>query len=280
SRALRELPPVTITQAFHACLTPSSSLIECGLTLSSSTQQLRPATDAAAMKRKGRIVRRTALITGASSGIGAQFARHLAPDHDLLPAARSDDRPTALQSPPARVHPDGVFRIQVADLATPAVVQTLIDRVRDDAIVVDLLINNAGVGSHGAFTTEDPAAMLAQIQLNCVCLVSLTRALLPAMMDRGHGAVINVASPAAFQPTPSPPPPWRSPRPRSPPPCPSARPPRWKPAARGSTCWPYAPARPRPASSPQPAATSSPPAGKRRARSSPQACTRYAAAGR
>jgi short-subunit dehydrogenase len=143
------------------------------------------------------------LITGASSGIGAQFARHLAPDHDLLLAARSDDRLTALQSHLARVHPDGVFRIQVADLATPAGVQTLIDRVRDDAIVVDLLINNAGVGSHGAFTTEDPAAVLAQIQLNCVCLVSLTRALLPAMMDRGHGAVINVASTAAFQPTPT-----------------------------------------------------------------------------
>jgi short-subunit dehydrogenase len=148
-------------------------------------------------------LRKTALITGASSGIGAEFARQLAPEYDLLLAARSEDRLTALQSHLASVHPDGVFCIQVADLATPTGVQALIDRVRDDAVVVDLLINNAGVGSHGAFIAEDPAAVLAQIQLNCVSLVSLTRALLPAMVDRGHGGVINVASTAAFQPTPT-----------------------------------------------------------------------------
>jgi uncharacterized protein len=148
-------------------------------------------------------VKKTALITGASSGIGAEFARRLAPEYDLLLVARSEDRLTALQSHLASVHPDGVFRIQVADLATPAGAQTVIDRVRDDGVVVDLLVNNAGVGSHGAFTAEDPLAMLAQIQLNCVSLVSLTRALLPQMVDRGHGGVINVASTAAFQPTPS-----------------------------------------------------------------------------
>jgi short-subunit dehydrogenase len=148
-------------------------------------------------------LRKTALITGASGGIGAEFARHLAPEYDLVLVARSGDRLTALQSHLASVHPEGTFRIQVADLATPAGVQTLIDRVRDDAIAVDLLINNAGVGSHGTFIAENPTSTLAQIQLNCVSLVSLTRALLPAMVDRGHGGVINVASTAAFQPTPT-----------------------------------------------------------------------------
>jgi short-subunit dehydrogenase len=148
-------------------------------------------------------LRKTALITGASSGIGAEFARQLAPEYDLLLVARSEDRLTALQSQLESVHPEGVFRVQVADLATPTAVQTLIDRVRCDAVDVDLLINNAGVGSHGAFVAEDPAAMLAQIQLNCVSLVALTRALLPAMVERGHGGVINVASTAAFQPTPT-----------------------------------------------------------------------------
>ncbi len=148
-------------------------------------------------------MRKTALITGASSGIGAEFARQLAHEYDLLLVARSEDRLTALQSHLASVRPEGVFRIQVVDLATPTGVQTLLDRVRDDAVVVDLLINNAGVGSHGPFMAENPAAMLAQIQLNCLSLVSLTRALLPAMLDRGHGGVINVASTAAFQPTPT-----------------------------------------------------------------------------
>ncbi len=148
-------------------------------------------------------MRKTALITGASSGIGAQFARQLAPEYDLLLVARSADRLTSLQSHLASAHPDGVFGVHIADLATPSGVQTLIDRVRRDAVVVDLLVNNAGVGSHGAFVAEDPAAMLAQIQLNCLSLVSLTRALLPAMVNRGHGGVINVASTAAFQPTPT-----------------------------------------------------------------------------
>jgi short-subunit dehydrogenase len=143
------------------------------------------------------------LITGASNGIGAEFARQLAPEYDLLLVARSEDRLTALQSHLASVHPEGVFRIQVADLATSAGAQGVVDRVRNDAISVDLLINNAGVGSHGAFVAEDPAAMLAQIQLNCLSLVSLTRALLPAMVSRGRGGVVNVASTAAFQPTPS-----------------------------------------------------------------------------
>ena len=148
-------------------------------------------------------MRKTALITGASSGIGAEFARRLAPEYDLLLVARSEDRLTALRSHLASVHPDGVFGIQVADLSTSAGAQALVDRVRGDAVVVELLINNAGVGSHGAFIAEDPAAVLAQIQLNCLSLVSLTRALLPAMVDRGHGGVINVASTAAFQPTPT-----------------------------------------------------------------------------
>lgn len=148
-------------------------------------------------------MRKTALITGASSGIGAEFARQLAPRYDLLLVARSEDRLTALQSQLASAHPDGVFRIRVVDLATPTGVHTLIDGIRDDGVAVDLLINNAGVASHGAFIAENPTAMLAQIQLNCLSLVSLARALLPPMMDRGHGGVINVASTAAFQPTPT-----------------------------------------------------------------------------
>jgi short-subunit dehydrogenase len=162
------------------------------------------AADAAAGIERKKPLRKTALITGASSGIGAEFARQLAPEYDLLLVARSEDRLNALQSHLASVHPEGVFRTHVTDLATPTGVQKLIDAVRDDDdVVVDLLINNAGVGSHGPFITESPTDVLAQVQLNCVCLIALTRALLPAMVDRGHGGVINVASTAAFQPTPT-----------------------------------------------------------------------------
>lgn len=149
------------------------------------------------------MTRRTALVTGASGGIGAEFARRLAVDHDVLLVARSGDRLEELAAELGQRHPDGVFGSCVADLSRPAGVRAVLDRVREDRLEVDLLVNNAGVGSHGVFAEQDADAALDQIQLNCVALVGLTRALLPPMLQRRRGAVVNVASTAAFQPIPT-----------------------------------------------------------------------------
>ena len=134
----------------------------------------------------------TALITGASSGIGLEIARVLAPDHDLVLVARSaaklDARATEL----------GGARVIAADLSDPSAVAKIAAEIAD----VDVLVNNAGVGDFGAFAEADPDRTLAMIQLNVTSLTALTRAYLPGMLARGSGRVMNVASTASFQPGP------------------------------------------------------------------------------
>jgi short-subunit dehydrogenase len=145
----------------------------------------------------------TALITGASGGIGEQFARQLsARGVNLVLVARREPQLRALAGELEAA--SGVSAtVVVADLSIGAAPQDIVRRLDGLGIEIDLLINNAGVGSLSRFLDEDINAVLSEIQLNCVSLVSLTGRLLPDMLARGHGGVINVASTAAFQPIPT-----------------------------------------------------------------------------
>ena len=145
-------------------------------------------------------VGQTALITGASTGIGSVFAHQLAArGAHLILAARSEDRLRALAAELTEAH--GV-RVDVlpTDLSRPGAGADLADRVAALGRSVDVLVNNAGFATHGDVERADPARLLEQVQLNCTAVVDLTTRFLPGMTARGRGAIINVASTAAFQP--------------------------------------------------------------------------------
>ena len=142
----------------------------------------------------------TALITGASGGIGAALARELAAaGHDLVLVARSDSKLHTLGDELAAQH--GVSTtVLTVDLGAPGAAGVLADQLGD--LRVDVLVNNAGVGSFGPFHETDPAKVSQMVLLNVATLTDLTRALLPPMVAAGSGCVLNVASTAAFMPGP------------------------------------------------------------------------------
>ena len=143
---------------------------------------------------------RTALITGASSGIGAAFARHLAAaGHRLVLVARSTDRLGAARAGLIEL---GAPQVDVlgADLTDAAEAARVGQRLASTDDPVDLLVNNAGTGLGQDFLDCSPAELTTQIALNTTAVVLLTRAALPAMIARGHGGVINVASIAGLLP--------------------------------------------------------------------------------
>ncbi len=145
---------------------------------------------------------KTALVTGASAGIGAEFARALAArGSDVILVARSQERLRALADELAR---DFGVRAEViaADLTRADAARDLYAEAEVRGLTVDLLINNAGFGTHGPFETLAPARDHAEVMLNVAAVVDLTHLFLPAMLKRGDGAVINVASTASFQPVP------------------------------------------------------------------------------
>ena len=141
----------------------------------------------------------TALVTGASAGIGAAFAEALAArGNDLVLVARDTARLDQLAARLKSAHGvDG--EVLTADLTAEDGVSTVEERLRTP---VDLLVNNAGFGTVGKFAELPLEAELREIQLNVVALVRLCRAALQAMIEQGAGGIINVASVAAFQPTP------------------------------------------------------------------------------
>ncbi len=142
----------------------------------------------------------TALITGASSGIGEALARRLAVDgYNLVLVARRDDRLRSLADELAVKHGITVD-VMTADLSTPGSGRALAERLGGRRI--DVLANNAGVGDYGPFVGTDPDKLVQMLQLNMVTLTELTRALLPAMVARGSGRILQVASTAAFMPGP------------------------------------------------------------------------------
>ncbi len=141
-------------------------------------------------------MRETALVTGASSGIGEQFARSLAArGHDLVLVARRADRLERLAAElPTEAH------IIPCDLAADA--PSIRDRVAELGLQVELLVNNAGFGTSGPFLEQDPDRNAEQVRVNCEAIVTLTHAFLPGMVERGRGGIINVASTAGMQPIP------------------------------------------------------------------------------
>jgi len=143
-----------------------------------------------------------ALVTGASGGIGAEIARVLAgKGHDLVLVARSVERLAALTEELSRAH--GIqARALAADLAQGEEPDRLARSIASEGSEVDVLVNNAGFGLHGPFVRTDGARELEMIQLNVVALTRLTKLLLPGMVARGRGRVLNVASTAGFAPGP------------------------------------------------------------------------------
>lgn len=143
-----------------------------------------------------------ALVTGASSGIGEVFARRLAARGcDLVLSARREDRLRSLAGELEREHGVKVI-VAVADLSKPAGVDDLQSVVEKLDRPVDLLVNNAGFGSYGPFHALPVDRELAMVDLNVRALVALTGAFLPAMIGRGRGIVVQIASTTAFQPVP------------------------------------------------------------------------------
>ncbi len=142
------------------------------------------------------------LITGASGGIGEEFARQLAArKHNLVLVARSEDKLAVLANETGRAH--GVTVAPLAfDLTTEDAPRKIFDELARRDLEIDLLINNAGFGSLGEFTSFDAERDLRMIDLNIKALVALTHLFIRPMRERGAGAIINVASTAAFQPVP------------------------------------------------------------------------------
>jgi len=145
---------------------------------------------------------KTALVTGASSGIGRELAKLLAREgHDVVLVARRRDRLEELARELAARH--GVSARAIAkDLEDPASPAEIFEELETEVISVDILVNDAGLGIYGQFSKTDLARQLAVIQVNLVALTNLTGLFLPGMVSRQKGKVVNVSSTAAFQPGP------------------------------------------------------------------------------
>jgi len=142
------------------------------------------------------------LITGASQGIGKVFAQELASRKtNLILVARSEDK---LQELAEQLRKQEQIHVEVIplDLTAPGACQKLFNRVGELGIEIDLLINNAGFGDYGAFSTRKLEKQLEMIQLNVTALVELTYLFLGQMQQRQQGAIMNIASIAGFQPLP------------------------------------------------------------------------------
>lgn len=146
--------------------------------------------------------RTTALVSGASGGIGYEFARILARNgYDLVLTARSRNK---LQEAADRFAEEYGVTVTVlaADLSQENAPQELFDAVQKKNIRIGVLVNNAGIGSYGPFHEADRERNRAMMALNVQALTELTRLFLPQMIERGSGRIVNVASTAAFQPGP------------------------------------------------------------------------------
>ena len=140
----------------------------------------------------------TALVTGASSGIGAIYADRLAGrGYDLILVARNETRLRQLADE-LRAGNHIETRVIVRDLSAPDAAKLLFDQVKD--IPDSVLVNNAGLGFYGAFAQSKFEEQTQMMQVNMIALVQLTHLFLPAMLARKRGRILNVASTAAFQP--------------------------------------------------------------------------------
>jgi len=146
--------------------------------------------------------RPTAVVTGASGGIGFEFSKLLARDgHDLLLVARDRAR---LDQVAEEIRNASAVSVHVlpADLAAPSAPDAVFAALRDAGLAVDVLVNNAGFASYGPFAETDLAHELSLIRVNVEALTHLTKLALPGMIERRSGKILNVASTAAFLPGP------------------------------------------------------------------------------
>jgi len=149
------------------------------------------------------MTRETVLITGASSGIGLELAKLFAADKsDLVLVARNQG---ALEKLSEELRRDHCVDVLVAsnDLADAAAPQAIFDSLTAKGIRVDVVVNNAGFGSLGAFADLPTQRQLDMIQVNVTALTHLTGLFLPGMKERGRGGILNVGSTAGFQPGPN-----------------------------------------------------------------------------
>jgi short-subunit dehydrogenase len=146
---------------------------------------------------------KAALVTGASAGLGAELAQLFAADgHDLVLVARRRDR---LEELSRRLQQLRGSRVDVIpeDLADPGAPARLAAELETRGIEVEFLVNNAGFGMTGRFAELDLARQLAMVQVNIAAVVHLTRLVLPAMIARKSGRILNIGSMAGFLPGPS-----------------------------------------------------------------------------
>jgi uncharacterized protein len=142
------------------------------------------------------------LVTGASSGIGAEFARQLAcRGSDLVLVARREDRLLALAAELETAH-DIAVTVLALDLAEPAAAARLAARLRERGLRLTGLVNNAGFGTNSPFAQEDPDRLRAEIALDVQAVVEMTRTFIDDLRACGRGILINVASMAAYNPVP------------------------------------------------------------------------------
>jgi hypothetical protein len=146
--------------------------------------------------------RGTALVTGASSGIGAALASELASrGHAVTLVARREERCHSLATELSAEH-SVEAEVIACDLAEPAERERLLAELDQRGRSIEVLVNNAGFGSRGRFVDNDTARMVEMVEVNAAAVVDLTGRFLPGMVNRGRGAVINIASAASFQPLP------------------------------------------------------------------------------
>ncbi len=146
--------------------------------------------------------RKTALVTGASVGIGYELAKLFARDgYNLILVSRDEARLKRVAAELESLHACRVTVIP-KDLAVAGAPDEIFEQLRDSSVELDVLVNNAGVGASGALLKIDTQKILDLIQLNVTSLVHLTRLVLPGMIERGNGRLLNVASTAAYLPGP------------------------------------------------------------------------------
>lgn len=143
----------------------------------------------------------SALVTGASAGIGREFACQLAGRAgSLVLVARRLDRLEELRADLTKKDPNLNVHCRAVDLSQASEVEALIAWLTQEKIAIDFLINNAGLGDRGPFVTGEPERLRQPLAVNIVALTMLTRALLPAMIEKERGAILNVSSSAGFLP--------------------------------------------------------------------------------
>jgi uncharacterized protein len=149
-----------------------------------------------------KMMKNTALITGASSGIGKELAKiHASKGKDVILVARREKELNELKEELERVY--GVMVLVIAaDLMDPAAPKKIFEKVIEEGIQVDYLMNNAGLGGYGYFRDRSLEKEMEMIRLNVLSLVELTHLFLPAMVERGKGKILNTSSSAGFLPGP------------------------------------------------------------------------------